>query len=206
MRMIMAAFTTTLLLGCAGDDASSSTDATDTTGDGYGPNEDVVIVTTLGEFTIDLLDDEAPQTAANFRQYAQDGFYDGADGDRKTLVHNVTVPLFCEMGRHSTNLAVKPTRDAIANESSSTPSNKRATVSAMKVQGSNDVAAGFIVNASDNSYLDDKGNADGNPVFGRIVNGMDVIDAIMATSLTEKSGIENIPETDVVIESVTVRN
>lgn len=194
-----------VLTGCSGDDPVLTDDTdtdTDTDADTRLENEDVVFETRLGNFSIDLLDDEAPLNAANFRQYAKDGFYDGADGGRTTIVHDIQSPLFFEAGLYADSLANKQGRDPVANESAVAPSNRRGTVAAIRGTGVETATSGFFINAADNTYLD--GDGDGATVFGRVVRGMDVVDAIMAEQTESRGGFDRIPAEPIEFTTVTV--
>jgi len=194
-------------IACTGgpsDDTDTDTD-TDTDSDTERPdNHEVVIVTRLGEIAIDVYDDQVPDAAASFRQYASDGFYDGSDGGRATLVHKVQSPLLFEAGIYETNLAEKAVGTPVANASDTAPSNRTGTVALVPIQGSGDHTAGFVINAQDNTYLDGDGADPGHTVIGEVVSGMDVVQAILGVDTESRAGFDLLPAEDIVLESVTV--
>lgn len=205
MTLLTRVLLVAVLTGCSGGasptDVDTDTDA-DTDVDTRLDNEDVVLTTRLGTISIDLFDDEVPLNAANFRSYFDSGFYDGGDGGQATIVHHIESPLWFEAGLYQPDLANKPVGEPVENESAIAPSNRRGTVAALKQTGRETATAGWLINASDNTYRD--GDGDGWTVFGEVVRGMDVVDAIMAESTESRGGFEKLPAEPVTIQSVTV--
>jgi cyclophilin family peptidyl-prolyl cis-trans isomerase len=152
--------------------------------DAPGPqgNPQVTIVTTMGEFTIELKEAEAPISTANFLKYVKDGFYDGDDGLGATTFHRVIKDFMVQGGGVLADKSSKEPYPPIVNESTNGLSNVRGSV-AMARKGDPDTATSqFFVNHIDNDFLNyaDAQNP-GYAVFGLVVSGMDVVDAIADT-------------------------
>ena len=132
----------------------------------------VVMHTSLGDITIDVLTADAPDTAANFLQYVRDGFYDG------TIFHRVIPGFVVQGGGFDTDFQQKPTRDPIANESDNGLNNDRATLSMARTQDPNSATSQFFINLSDNAPLNAASGRAGYAVFASVTDGMDVVDRI----------------------------
>jgi peptidyl-prolyl cis-trans isomerase A (cyclophilin A) len=140
------------------------------------PNPQVKVTTNMGEFILEVRQDRAPLTAANFLRYVREGHYSG------TLMHRVIANFVVQGGGHdATSYALKPTHDNIVNESGNGLQNKRATVGMARSEGAHSGNAQFYVNLVDNPDLDPVPTRWGYCVFGRIVQGMDVIEHIAET-------------------------
>jgi peptidyl-prolyl cis-trans isomerase A (cyclophilin A) len=181
---------------------SSMTDATPTAPDA---NEDgatqVLIVTTLGDFVVEMNPDAAPATVANFLSYVDMGFYDGADDLGATHFHRVIADFMVQGGGYTVQGAEKATLAAIAHESPNGLSNLRGTVAMARTNDFDSATSQFYINHIDNLFLDYMSPAEpGYVVFGEVVMGMDTIDAIAAVAT---DGTDQ-PLTPVVLESVSV--
>ena len=140
------------------------------------PNPQVKVTSNLGEFVIEVRQDRAPLTAANFLRYVREGFYSG------TLVHRVVANFVIQGGGHdATTYALKATHDNVVNESGNGLPNKRGAVGLARGDTPHSGNAQFYVNLVDNPDLDPVATRWGYTVFGRIVQGMDVIDRIGET-------------------------
>jgi cyclophilin family peptidyl-prolyl cis-trans isomerase len=140
------------------------------------PPTQVRVSTSLGEFVIEVRNDRAPLTAANFLRYVREGFY------ANTLLHRVIANFVIQGGGHdATSLQLKPTHDSIFNESGNGLQNKRGTVGLARGEPPHSGNAQFYVNLVDNPDLDPVPTRWGYAVFGRVVQGMDVIDRIGET-------------------------
>lgn len=137
-----------------------------------GLGTEVSVCTDLGQVTLELLDARAPQHVANFLEYVNQGFYSG------TVFHRVIDGFMVQGGGFDRQLRQKPTRDPIANESRDGASNERGTLAAARTSDPNSAAAQFYINLVDNGRLDATEQDLGYTVFGRVVDGMDVIDRI----------------------------
>lgn len=136
----------------------------------------VRVTTNMGDFVIELLPDRTPLTVANFERYVKEGFYSG------TLFHRVVANFVIQGGGHSaTDLKLKTPHDSIHNESGSGLQNKRGTVGLARGENPHSGNAQFYINLVDNPDLDPLPTRWGYAVFGRIVQGMDVIDRIGVT-------------------------
>ena len=161
----------------------------------------VRVETSKGAFVIELAEDKAPATVANFLQYAKSGFFDG------TVFHRVIPGFMIQGGGLTAELKRKPARPPIVNEAANGLSNLRGTVAMARTADVNSATSQFFVNLVDNTSLDHR---DGSPrgfgycVFGRVVEGMDVVDAIAAVPTGTVRGMQNVPLEPVVIQRVTV--
>jgi len=160
----------------------------------------VRVDTTLGEFDISLRPDKAPASVANLLAYAEDGYYEG------TLFHRVVQGFVVQGGGYFTGPQYKtPTYAPIVLESDNGLSNARGTVAMARTSDPNSATSQFYVNLVDNSAsLDFDGiQPPGYAVFGEVVSGLDVIDAIAAAKVGSVAGLTNVPTTDIFIESAT---
>lgn len=162
------------------------------------------IKTSLGEFDVALDAAHAPKTVDNFIRYAKGGHFDG------TVIYRVVPGFVLQMGSYDKNFNARPAKAPIALETSSGLINKRGTLSMARSEDPNSATAEFFVNLSDNDSLDPKPgaapNTTGYAVFGKIVEGMSVVDQIAKVALNGGKG--PFPDADpalpVVIESVTI--
>jgi peptidyl-prolyl cis-trans isomerase A (cyclophilin A) len=140
------------------------------------PLPQVKVTTNMGDFVIEVRSDRAPLTAANFLRYVREGFY------TNTLIHRVIANFVIQGGGHdATTLKLKPTHDAIFNESGNGLQNKRGAVGLARGEPPHSGNAQFYVDMVDNPDLDPVPTRWGYTVFGRIVSGMDVIERIGET-------------------------
>jgi cyclophilin family peptidyl-prolyl cis-trans isomerase len=160
----------------------------------------VRVITSLGEFVIEVRPERAPLTAPNFLRYVKEGFY------TNTLIHRVVPNFVIQGGGHdATSMAIKPAHENIVNESGNGLQNKRGTVGLARTTSPHTGNAEFYVNLVDNPDLDPVPTRWGYAVFGRVVQGMDVIDKIGETP-TGASGPfkQDAPLKPIVIQSMTV--
>lgn len=166
-------------------------------------NPVVVMETTQGNITIELLQDAAPITVENFLQYANDGFFAG------TVFHRVIPGFMIQGGGLTANLSEKATRPPIRNEADNGVSNARGTISMARTSVVDSATAQFFINTVDNARsLDHRGTSPrdyGYAVFGRVTAGMDVVDAISGVSTGRQGPHQNVPVEPVVINAVTVQ-
>ncbi len=149
--------------------------------------------TSEGNFTAELLDEEAPVTTANFLEYVDAGFYDG------TIFHRVIAGFMIQGGGFDQEMQQKPTRDPITNEADNGVSNKTGTLAMARTSDINSATSQFFINLSDNAFLDHGSRDFGYAVFGRVVDGMDVVERIGGVA-TGRHG----PHGDVPLESVII--
>jgi peptidyl-prolyl cis-trans isomerase A (cyclophilin A) len=151
--------------------------------------------TNFGSFTVELMEKEAPVSAANFLKYVEDGFFDG------TIFHRVIPGFVIQGGGFTEDMSQKRTNAPIKNEADNGVKNKRGTLSMARTNDINSATSQFFVNLKDNDFLDhSKGNF-GYAVFGRITEGMDVIDKIAAVETGRRRGHEDVPVEAVVVTS-----
>jgi cyclophilin family peptidyl-prolyl cis-trans isomerase len=154
----------------------------------------VKLETTKGIIVIEVNETAAPVTAANFLQYVNDGFYDG------TIFHRVIPNFMIQGGGFTPDMKQKTTRPAIVNESKNGLKNKRGAIAMARLNDPNSATAQFFINHVDNAYLDKSGYA----VFGQVVEGMDVVDAIAKVETGIKDMYEKVPIEPVIIKSAKV--
>ena len=161
-------------------------------------NPVVVIQTTVGDITIELYKDKAPLTVENFLGYVNSGFYAG------TIFHRVIRGMVIQGGGLTPQLREKKTRAPIKNEASTFLRNDRGTVAAARMAGIDTATAQFFVNTNDNSQFDHKGpfpDQFGYAVFGRVIEGMEIVDVIEHVKVNGK----NVPQSLVMITRVYVK-
>ena len=166
-------------------------------------NPKVLFKTTLGDFTIEVYPDKAPKSVENFLQYVRDRHYDG------TVFHRVIDGFMIQGGGFTADLKQKPTRAPVANEANNGLSNLRGTVAMARTNDPNSATAQFFVNVVDNQRLDyvsaENGYTWGYTVFGKVVEGMEVVDQIKATPTGPGGPFpKDVPTTPVVINSAEV--
>ena len=161
----------------------------------------VKLNTNHGTIVLELDADKAPQTVANFLQYARDGFYDG------TIFHRVINGFMIQGGGMQAGMAEKQTRDSIQNEADNGLTNTRGTIAMARTPDPHSASAQFFINVADNDFLNFRAPTQdgwGYCVFGKVVEGMDVVDKIKGVPTGNKGYHQDVPIEDVVIESVEV--
>jgi cyclophilin family peptidyl-prolyl cis-trans isomerase len=158
-----------------------------------------VIKTSMGEIHLELYPDRAPATVENFVRYAQDGFYDG------TIFHRVISHFMIQGGGFTPDMQKKPTLDPIPNESNNGLSNRRGTVAMARLPQPHSATSQFFINVQNNLNLDYRGGDEwGYAVFGKVVQGMEVVDDIRYVQTSRKPPFSDVPVEPVIIESVTI--
>jgi cyclophilin family peptidyl-prolyl cis-trans isomerase len=162
----------------------------------------VVMQTTRGDITIELFPDKAPLTVANFRRYAKEGFYDGS------LIHRVIDNFIIQGGMYNADfMPLEGTHAPIPNEAGNGLSNLRGTIGMARTNDPQSATSSFFINQKDNVFLDhhdDTNPGYGYAVFGRVVDGMDVVDAIATTPTGTRNGLNDVPLTPIVIRRVVM--
>ncbi len=156
----------------------------------------VILHTNMGDIGIELDADNAPKTVENFLQYVRDGHYDN------TLFHRVIGNFMIQGGGMGPGMKEKHTRAPIANEAANGIKNKRYTVAMARTSDPHSATSQFFINVADNDFLDFKspgGNGWGYCVFGKVVNGEDVVDKITAVATGSSGFHQDVPKDDVVI-------
>ena len=160
----------------------------------------VRVVTNMGEFVIEVRPERAPFTVPNFLRYVKEGFY------TNTLIHRVVPNFVIQGGGHdATTMALKPTHENIVNESGNGLQNKRGTVGLARATAPHSGNAEFYINLVDNPDLDPVPTRWGYAVFGRVVQGMDVIDRIGEAPTGAVGPFkQDAPLKPIIIESMTI--
>ena len=160
----------------------------------------VRLATSLGDIVVELDADKAPKTVDNFLKYVKARHYDGL------IFHRVISSFMIQGGGYTPELSERPVRAPIALESRSGLSNVRGAISMARTQVPNSATSQFFINVNDNSRLDQPNAADGEgyAVFGKVVEGMDVVDKIREAPTTPKGMQQNLPVTPVVINKVSL--
>ena len=161
----------------------------------------IKLETSMGDIVIELDDEKAPKTAANFRQYVEEGHYDG------TIFHRVMDGFMIQGGGYDANMVEKKTRAPIENEAFNGLGNKKYTLAMARTNDPHSATAQFFINVKDNDFLNFRapaGQGWGYAVFGRVVEGTDVVDKIKGVPTGSYGFHENVPRTPVVITKATV--
>jgi peptidyl-prolyl cis-trans isomerase A (cyclophilin A) len=151
--------------------------------------------TSHGSFTIELFPKEAPVTVENFLRYVDDKFFDG------TIFHRIVPGFVIQGGGLTADFGNKETRTPIKNEAKNGLKNSRGSLSMARTSDINSATSQFFVNLSDNAFLDHGPRDFGYAVFGKVVEGMDVIDKIAKVKTGRRQGYQDAPMEDVIIVS-----
>jgi peptidyl-prolyl cis-trans isomerase A (cyclophilin A) len=189
------------LAGCGPQGGGGAADAAGATGSamqkpGAEGNEVVVIKTSKGEIRVELEAERAPLTVRNFLAYADEGFYDG------TIFHRVIDGFMIQGGGFSADMRQKQTHDPIKNEANNGLKNARGTLAMARTSVVDSATAQFFINLVDNDMLNHGQRDFGYAVFGRVVGGMDVVDAIAKVRTGRSGAYQDVPVDAVVIESI----
>lgn len=164
-------------------------------------NPTVLMETSMGNIKIELFKDKAPISVRNFLSYVADGYYDGL------IFHRVIKNFMVQGGGLDENMQPKKTKFAIKNEAANGLSNKRGTLAMARTAVVDSATSQFFINVVDNAFLDYKGKTPdlfGYAVFGQVIEGMDVVDAIKDVKAGSKGGHSDVPLEPVFIKSVKV--
>ncbi|BAK77765.1 peptidyl-prolyl cis-trans isomerase, cyclophilin type [Pseudogulbenkiania sp. NH8B] len=161
----------------------------------------IKLTTTFGDIVLELDAEKAPITAANFEQYVKDGHYDG------TIFHRVINGFMIQGGGFDADFKQKPTRDTIKNEANNGLSNKTYTVAMARTPDPHSASAQFFINVSDNDFLDFKSESAqgwGYAVFGKVVEGTDVVDRIKGVKTGRHGMHQDVPVDAVLITKAEI--
>jgi peptidyl-prolyl cis-trans isomerase B (cyclophilin B) len=161
----------------------------------------VKLHTTLGIITLELDQQKAPDTVANFLQYAKDGHYDN------TIFHRVIDGFMIQGGGFEPGMKQKPTRGPVKNEADNKLRNDNYTVAMARTPDPHSATAQFFINVSDNGFLDHKSPTPdgwGYCVFGRVTEGAEVVDKIRKVKTGNRGGHQDVPVDDVVIQKAEI--
>lgn len=160
-----------------------------------------LIKTNLGDITIELYPEQAPVSVANFIKYVESDFYNGI------IFHRVIPGFMAQTGGFKTNMNKQTTGKPIINEANNGLSNERGTLALARTNNPNSATSQFFINLKDNNFLNRSGSQPaqaGYAVFGRVSQGMDVVDKMAMQPTGKKQYYSDVPLTDIVIESVTM--
>lgn len=170
----------------------------DAAGDSNQALPKVRFVTSEGSFVLQLRPDVAPDTVDNFLGYVNTGFYDG------TIFHRVIPGFMIQGGGFTEELTRKPTEQPIRNEASQTLRNLRGTIAMARTSAPDSATSQFFINLVDNGFLDAGVRGAGYAVFGKVTEGMGVVDSIAGVKTGQARGMADVPVAPVVIERVSV--
>jgi peptidyl-prolyl cis-trans isomerase A (cyclophilin A) len=161
-------------------------------------NPIVALETTMGTIKVELFADKAPITVKNFLAYVNMGFYNN------TIIHRVDAGFVIQGGGYTENLTPKPTLPPIRNESKNGLKNLKGTLSMARYTDPNSATSQFFINLNNNSNLDPTATDAGYAVFGKVIEGMDVVEKIGAVKTTAKGVFTTLPAQTILIKSAKV--
>ncbi len=160
----------------------------------------ILIKTSQGDITLQLDEKNTPDTTANFLNYARAGFYD------ETIFHRVISGFMIQGGGLTSDMSNKTTQAPVKNEAKTGKQNKRGTIAMARTSAPHSATSQFFINLADNGFLDHTGDQPdriGYCVFGEVLSGMDVVDAIAKVKTGQRQGHGDVPLEDVVIHSIS---
>ncbi|MGB5245119.1 MAG: peptidylprolyl isomerase [Woeseia sp.] len=160
----------------------------------------LTICTSHGDIVIELFEETAPISCANFRRYVEEGFYDD------TVFHRVIPNFMIQGGGMAADLARKDTHVAIKNEANNGEKNLRGTLAMARTNTVDSATSQFFINLKDNDFLNHSKRDFGYAVFGKVTGGMDVVDAIAAVKTGSQGGHQDVPVEPVTITAVRLNN
>lgn len=167
--------------------------------DAAAANPKVLMKTSQGDITIELYQDKAPVSVRNFLSYVDEKFYDG------TIFHRVIKGFMIQGGGLTADFQEKAAKPPIKNEAANGLKNERGTIAMARIQVIDSAICQFFINHVDNSFLDHRDNTAegfGYAVFGKVIVGMDVVDAIAAAPTMTAHGMRDVPRETVTIIAV----
>ena len=162
-----------------------------------GGKKMVLIKTNKGDIKVELFAEKAPETVKNFLSYVEDKFYDG------TIFHRVIDNFMIQGGGFDQNMQQKTTKDPVVNEAKNGLSNKVGTLAMARTPQKDSATAQFFINVKDNDFLNHQNEENyGYAVFGKVVEGMTVVNQIKKVGTQTKGMHQNVPTEPVIIESI----
>ena len=160
----------------------------------------IKLSTNMGDITLELYADKAPETVANFLKYTKEGKLNG------TIFHRVIPNFMIQGGGHLPDMSQIATFDPIINESSNNISNKKGTIAMARTSSPNSATSQFFINLRDNEFLDKENSADGYGycVFGQVTEGIEIVEQIGVVATGNNAGHADVPIENVIINSVEV--
>lgn len=163
-------------------------------------NPRVLLETTKGKILVELFADKAPKTVKNFLDYVKSGHYNG------TIFHRVIPGFMIQGGGFNADMSEKTSRAPIQNEADNRVLNQRGTLAMARTSDPHSASDQFFINVADNASLNFRGKPDGwgYAVFGKVVEGMDVVDAIVNVRTTKKGPYDDVPVQPIVIQKASI--
>ena len=161
----------------------------------------VLLTTTLGEITLELNSEKAPKTVENFLAYVESGHFDG------TIFHRVIKDFMVQGGGMDKDMNSKSTRDSIQNEANNGLANEYGSIAMARTSDPHSASAQFFINTNDNAFLDFSSETQdgwGYCVFGKVVDGIEVVTSIEEKPTTTRNGHQDVPEDTVEIEKAVI--
>ncbi|MFO8143039.1 MAG: peptidylprolyl isomerase [Marinobacter sp.] len=158
----------------------------------------VRFVTSEGAFELQLRPDVAPKTVENFLTYVDEGFYDG------TVFHRVIAGFMIQGGGFDENMSRKPTKAPVVNEGVATLPNLRGTIAMARTSAPDSATSQFFINVAKNDFLNTGVRGAGYAVFGKVTDGMGVVDRIAGMQTGRRQGMDDVPLQPVIVERVSL--
>lgn len=159
----------------------------------------ITLKTNIGDIFIELDEENAPNTSANFKQYVEEGHFDG------TIFHRVIDNFMIQGGGFQVGMMEKETRAPIENEAKNGLSNEVGTIAMARTMDPHSATAQFFINVADNKFLDYPGQDGwGYCVFGKVTEGMDVVNKIKGVETGNRAGHADVPVEDIIIEKAEI--
>jgi len=161
----------------------------------------VKISTSFGDIIAELDAEKAPETVENFISYVESGHYNG------TIFHRVIEDFMIQAGGLDAGMKVLPTREPVRNEADNGLKNVQGSIAMARTPDPHSARAQFFINTTDNAFLDHRNTTDdgwGYCVFGRVVEGMDIVEQIEEVPTTSRNGYQDVPDDPVTLEAITL--
>ena len=158
----------------------------------------VLLETSKGNIVLELYPDKAPKTVENFLQYVKSGFYNG------TIFHRVIPDFMIQGGGFTADMTQKPTKAPVQIEADNRVLNERGTIAMARTNDPNSATAQFFINLVDNKNLDGHAGTPGYAVFGKVIEGMSVVDRIASVPTGSSGGFQDVPREAIAITKATL--
>jgi cyclophilin family peptidyl-prolyl cis-trans isomerase len=159
-------------------------------------NPRVRLVTTLGSIDVELFAEQAPKTVANFLRLVDEDFYDGL------VFHRVVAGFVIQTGGYDAGMNYREPPGSVPNESANGLENRKGTLAMARLADPDSANTQFYINVADNAHLNGQPGQPGYTVFGRVVDGMEVVTEIELADTTRKAGMVGVPERAILVEDV----
>ena len=161
----------------------------------------VTLQTSMGDITLELYSDKAPETVKNFLRYAEEKFYDG------TIFHRVVRSFVIQGGGFDARMAQKKTHATIKNEADNGLTNEKGSIAMARTNNPDSASSQFFINLKDNAFLNHKNKTPqgwGYTVFGKVIAGLDIVEKIGGVATISKHGHADVPAENVIVKKVIV--